>query len=89
MLKPFTHVGNDKIVLALLQQGIEHLMAHLCHIFRACQAGRYILKAWRWVKLMFITQPRMVNYFEAKAHRPINLTPFMLRTTEKLVCMQT
>jgi len=89
MLKQFTYAGNDKIVPALLQQGIEHLTAHLCHIFRACLAGRYIPKAWRWVKLMFITQPTMVNYFEAKAHHPINLSPFMLRTTEKLVCMQT
>jgi hypothetical protein len=88
MLKPFKYAGTDKIVPALLQQGIEHLVAHLCHIFRVCLAGRNITKAWRRVKLMFITQPSMVNYFEAKAHRPTNL-PFMLRTTEKLVYMQT
>lgn len=33
--------------------------------------------------MMFITQPRMVNYFKAKAHRPINLSPFMLKDNRK------
>ena len=85
MLKPFKSARTEKIVPAFLQQGIEHLAAHLCHIFRACLARRSIPKAWRQVKAMFITQPRMANYIEGKAYRHINLSPFMLKTTEKLV----
>jgi hypothetical protein len=79
MLKPFKQAGTDKIVPALPQQGTEHLAANLCHIFRARLAGRNIPEAWRWVKLMFITQLTMVNYVEAKAHCHINLSHFMLR----------
>lgn len=30
---------------ALQQQGIQHLLAHLCHIFRACLASGYIHKS--------------------------------------------
>jgi hypothetical protein len=69
-------------VPALLQQGTEHLAVHLCCIFRACQARGYIPKAWRQVKVTFIPKP---NYAKAKAHCPITLSSFMLKTTEKLV----
>jgi hypothetical protein len=36
--KSFKLAGTDGIVPALLQQGVEHLTTHLCHIFRACLA---------------------------------------------------
>jgi hypothetical protein len=62
MFKPFELAGADEIVPALLQQGIEHLVAHPCHIFRACLAKGYIPKAWRQVKVMFIHKPGKANY---------------------------
>ena len=34
--KPFNSARTDGIVPAILQQGINHLTTHLCHIFRAC-----------------------------------------------------
>lgn len=36
---------------ALQQQGIQHLLAYLCHVFRACLASGYIHKSWRQVKV--------------------------------------
>jgi hypothetical protein len=36
--KPLKSAGTDGIILALLQQGAEHLVPHLCRIFRACMA---------------------------------------------------
>jgi hypothetical protein len=45
--KPFKSVGSDEIVLALLQQGMEHLVPHLCCIFRACIAYGFIPMAWK------------------------------------------
>jgi hypothetical protein len=40
--KPFISAGTDEIVTALLQQGAEHLVPHLCRIFRACIAYEFI-----------------------------------------------
>jgi hypothetical protein len=37
-LKPFESAGRDGIILILLQQGAEHVVPHLCRIFRACMA---------------------------------------------------
>jgi hypothetical protein len=82
--KPFKSAGTDGILLALLQQGVKHLMTHLCHFFSACLARGYIPKAWKQVKVTFISKPGKANYTEAKAYRPISLSSFMLKTMEKL-----
>jgi hypothetical protein len=50
MFKSFKSAGADEIVSALLQQGTEHLAAHLCHIFRACLALAYIPTAWNLIE---------------------------------------
>jgi hypothetical protein len=70
IFKPFKSAGTDGIVPALLQQGVKHLMTHLCCIFRACLARGYIPKTWRQVKVMFIPKPGKANYIEAKVYRP-------------------
>jgi hypothetical protein len=54
--KPFKSAGTDGIVLTLLQQGAEHLVLHLCRIFRACMAYGFIPTAWRQVKVTFIAK---------------------------------
>jgi len=77
--KPLKSAGTDGIVPALLQQGVDVLMTHLCHIFRAFLARGWIPKAWRQVKVMIIPGPKKANYTEAKAYRPISLLPFMLK----------
>ena len=76
---------TDQIVPALLQQGVNYLMTHLCRILRACLARGYITTAWKQVKVTFIPKPRKAKYTEAKAYRPISLLSFMLKTMEKLV----
>jgi hypothetical protein len=83
--EPFRSAGTDGIVPALLQQGVDHLMTRLCHIFRACLARGYIPKAWRQVKVTFIPKPGKANYTKAKAYHLISLSSFMLKMMEKLV----
>jgi hypothetical protein len=84
-LKPFKSAGTDEIVPALLQQEVDYLTTHLCRIFRACLARRYIPIAWRQVNVTFIPKPAKANYTEAKECRPISLSSFMLKTMQKLV----
>jgi hypothetical protein len=55
-----------------LQQGAEHTVPHLCHIFRASMAYGFIPTAWRQVKVMFIPKPEKLDYTKAKAYRPIS-----------------
>jgi hypothetical protein len=84
-LKPFKSAGTDGIVPALLQEGAEHLVPHLCRIFRASMAYGSISTAWRQVKVMFIPKLGKLDYTEAKTYHPISLSSFLLKTMEKLV----
>jgi hypothetical protein len=83
--KPFKSAGTDGIVPVLLQQGAEHVVPHLCRIFRACMAYGFIPTDWRQFKVTFIPMHVKLDYTEAKAYRPISLSSFLLKTMEKLV----
>jgi hypothetical protein len=83
--KPFKSVGTHGIVTVLLQQGPEHVVPHLCRIFRACMAYGFIPTAWSQFKETFIPKTRNLNYTKAKAYRPISLSSFLLKSMEKLV----
>jgi hypothetical protein len=72
-LKPFKSAGTDGIVPALLQQGAEHIVPHLCRIFRASMAYGFIPTVWRQVKVTFILKPGKLDYTKAKAYHPISL----------------
>jgi hypothetical protein len=45
----------------------------------------FIPMSWRQVMVTFIPKPGKLDYTEAKAYRPISLSYFLLKTTEKLV----
>jgi hypothetical protein len=79
--KPLKSAGTDESVPALLQQGMEHLVPHLCRIFRACLAYGFTAMAWWQVKVTFTQKHRKFHYNEDKAYRPISL----LKMMEKLV----
>lgn len=82
---PFKSAGPDKIFPALLQKGIETLVSPLCSIFSSCLALGYVPKVWREVRVTFIPKPGRVDYEEAKNHRGISLTSFLLKTLERLI----
>jgi hypothetical protein len=82
--KPFKSTGTDGIVPALLQQGMEYLVPHLCCIFRACMAYEFIPTAWRQVKVTFNPKPGTLDYTKANAYCPISLLSFLLKMMEKL-----
>lgn len=81
---PYKSAGPDGIFPKLLQEGLEPLGAQLIRIFRVSYVLGYIPKAWREVKVVFIPKPGRPTYHEAKSHRPISLTSFLLKTMEKL-----
>jgi hypothetical protein len=84
-LKPFKASGTDEIVPALLQQGEELIVPHLCRIYRACLTYGFIPTAWRLVRVTFIPKSGKLDYTEAKAYRPISPSSFLLKSMEKLV----
>jgi hypothetical protein len=77
-------VQVTNLLPALQQQGIQYLLAHLYHIFRACLASGYIHKSWRQVKVTFIPLPEEVNYTEAKTYCSLNLSHSTLKMLQKL-----
>jgi hypothetical protein len=83
--KQFKSAGTDGTVPVLLQQRVEHVVPHLCRIFRDCMAYGFIPTAWRQVKVTFIPKSGKLDYTEAKAYRSSSLSSFLLRTMEKLV----
>jgi hypothetical protein len=72
--KSFMSAGTDGIVPVLLQLGAEHVVPHLCRMFRVCRAYGFVPPAWRQVKVTFIPKPGKLDYTEAKAYRPISLS---------------
>ena len=82
--KSFKSVGTDGIVTTSAA-GAEHLVTHLCRIFRADMAHGFIPEAWRQVKVTYIPKPRKLCYTEAEGYRPISLLSFLLKTMEKVL----
>lgn len=82
---PFKSPGEDGILPALLQKGLDVLVLHLLRIFRICLARGYIPVAWRTVRVVFIPKPGKNDYTQAKSFRPISLGSFLLKALERLV----
>jgi hypothetical protein len=84
-IAPYKSPGMDRIFPALLQEGRKVLTPYLVKIFRACLGTGYIPAIWRQVKVVFIPKPAWNSYGGPKDFRPISLTPFLLKTMERLV----
>jgi ribonuclease HI len=82
---PFKAAGMDGIFPALLQHGMDLLLNPLHKIFTSSLAMGYIPCLWQEVKVVFIPKPGRTSYEEAKNHRPISLTSFLLKTLERLL----
>jgi hypothetical protein len=75
----------DGIFPALLQQAREVVIPYLVRIFRVSLVTGYVPAIWQQVKLVFIPKPGSNTYSGPKDYRPISLTPFLLKTMERLV----
>lgn len=82
---PYKSAGVDGIFPALLQHGADILLNPLHEIFSASLALGYIPKLWQQVRVVFIPKPGRASYDEAKSHRPISLSSFLLKTLERLI----
>lgn len=80
----FKSPGPDGIIPALLQEAVDLIAPHLCRLCRASLATGYIPGPWREVKAVFIPKPGR-DPSQARSYRPISLSSFMLKVTEKLV----
>jgi ribonuclease HI len=81
---PFKSPGMDGIFPALLQNGLDSIVEHLSNIFTSCLALGYIPRKWREVRVTFIPKPGRGDYEQAKNHRGISLSSFLLKTLERL-----
>ncbi|GJQ65462.1 hypothetical protein Trydic_g7567 [Trypoxylus dichotomus] len=70
---------------ALVQQGLEMLSPVLCALLRATLAAGHLPSSWREARKVFIPKQGKTSYTEAKSHRPISLTSFLLKTLEKII----
>jgi ribonuclease HI len=82
---PFKSAGPDGIFPALLQEGLETLVHPLCVIFSSCLILGYVPRKWRDVRVTFIPKPGRADYEQAKNHRGISLSSFLLKTLERVV----
>jgi len=82
---PYKSPGVDGIFPDLLQEGWEILIPYLVRIFCGCLASGYVSAIWCQVKVLFIPKPGRYSYCGPKYFRPISLTSFLLKTTERLV----
>ena len=85
---PFKSAGKDKVFPALLQHALDIIINPLHEIFVASVALGHIPSAWRQVRVVFIPKPGRATYEEAKSHRPISLSSFLLKTLERLIDRQ-
>lgn len=65
---PFKSPGLNGVYPRLLQCSLDTPLIHLAGIFCASLDLKYILKALRVVKVMFLPKPERINYFISKAH---------------------
>jgi hypothetical protein len=79
------YIRTDETALTILQQGVDYLFPYLCSTFRVCMEHGFTRFAWRKVRAIFIPKPTNTEYNEAKAHCPVSLLFFLLKTMEKLV----
>lgn len=82
---PYKSAGCDGILPGLLQWSRNLITPFLVDILKTCLAHRYVPRAWREVRVVFIPKPGREDYSAAKAYRPISLTSFLLKTLERLI----
>lgn len=82
---PFKTAGQDGIIPAFLQKGLDLVIGYLEIILSKSLTWGHIPREWREVKIIFIPKPGRIDYNSAKAFRPISLSSFMLKTMERLI----
>ena len=82
---PYKSPGMDGIFPALLQEGREVLIHYLVSIFRTCLTSEYVPALWRQVNVVFIPKSGRNFYCGPRDFWPISITPFLLKTMERLV----
>ena len=83
--KQYKSPGGDEIFPALLQNGLDLLIPHLCNLYKFSIKSGLIPIAWRGVNVKFIPKPGKDTYSDPKSFRPISLMSFILKTLEKLI----
>jgi ribonuclease HI len=83
--RPYKSPGRDMILPALLQQGKDIILPHLCRLFKFSIATGLIPNSWSGVNVTFIPKPGKTSYADPKSFRPISLMSFVLKTLEKLI----
>lgn len=83
--KPYKSPGTDGIYPILLQTIVDKITPIFTNIFTACLTLGYIPDLWKEVKVSFIPKAGKPSHVSANDLRPISLTPFSLKTMERLL----
>ena len=83
--KPYKAPGPDGIYPIMLQKAPKILALELRDIIRECLLTGHVPDAWKKAHVTFIPKIGKDNYDLPKSYRPISLTSFMLKTTEKVI----
>ena len=84
-MTPYKYPGEDGILPAPVQHGVQYAVTPICNLYRTSLATGYIPLSWRIARVSFIPKPGRLDYTNSKAFRPISLTSFLLKGLEKLV----
>ena len=76
--------GLDKIDPYIMKQIGPNMVNVLTYLYRAIISSGHTPYLWRTSKVMMLPKPGKKDYAEAKAFRPISLTPFFFKTLERI-----
>jgi hypothetical protein len=81
---PYRSPGMDGIFPSPVTRGMGAPCPLPCRDFFACLVNGYVPAIWHQVKVLFIPKPGRDSYGRPKDFRPISLTLFLLKTTNRL-----
>ena len=83
--KPDKAPGPDQIKPVVFKYFPPSVIKYLTFIYKACLHLRYTPRKWQESSVVFIPKAGKKDLREAKAHRPIVLSNFMLKALERLI----
>ena len=66
-MAPYKSPGDNGILPALVQHGMQYAVTPICKLYRASLATGYIPLSWRIARVSFIPKPGRLDYTNSKA----------------------
>ena len=83
--KSYKSPGPDEIYPAHLKKAEHVLVGPLVKVTKASLMLEHVSAAWQGARVVFLPKPGKSGYTSSKDFRPISLTSFLFKTSERLV----